>query len=399
VVAEGDGLGDVGVDVVGGVDEDRGLVGPGARDVARRVAAAADDEQGQAEGLDVRDARAVRLHVQVEAAQPVAAEAVGAALQDDGAGPVRLDAGADDVLEELDVVGVLDAVVERDVDGVVGAGVQRVGGPVGVEGAGAREEVVLVVLVEGDGEHAVGGPEGLLDAVAVVHVDVDVHDAGVVAEELQDAQDDVVDVAEAAGLGLLGVVQAAGPVDGDLALVVAQLPGGVDGAAGVERAVVVQAVEDGAVVAEVEARDVLALLGVLHVGGGDLAQEVEVVGVVELGHLLVGGRARQVQVHGVVHAVRHDELLGQRQAPGLHGVRRAKVVRLDGRVCVPRHAVALGARDAIVPAFVGGLAVDGEGGGARRGGVFLDDGGARHETGSMGCACPRCGGGRMWWWW
>jgi hypothetical protein len=38
-----------------------------------------------------------------------------------------------------------------------------------------------------------------------------------VLEQLQDAQDDVVDVAEARALRLLGVVQAAGPVDRDVA--------------------------------------------------------------------------------------------------------------------------------------------------------------------------------------
>jgi hypothetical protein len=45
--------------------------------------------------------------------------------------------------------------------------------------------------VEGHGHDAVGGVEGLLDAVAVVDVNVDVEDARVEAEQLDDAQDDV----------------------------------------------------------------------------------------------------------------------------------------------------------------------------------------------------------------
>ena len=61
---------------------------------------------------------------------------------------------------------------------------------------------------------AVGAVEGLLDAVAVVHVDVDVQDARVDLEQLEDGQHDVVDVAEAGRLRLLGVVQPPGPVDG-----------------------------------------------------------------------------------------------------------------------------------------------------------------------------------------
>ena len=166
--------------------------------------------------------------VEVEAAETVAAEGVGAALEDDGGRVVRGDAGADDGFEERDVVGVFDAVVEGHVEGVVGARVERVGGTGGGERAGAGEEVVFVVFVEGERHDAVAGPECLLDTVAVVDVDVDVEDPGVVAEELEDAEHDVVDVAEAGCFGFLGVVQAAGPVDGDLGLVVAKFPRSVD---------------------------------------------------------------------------------------------------------------------------------------------------------------------------
>ena len=43
----------------------------------------------------------------------------------------------------------------------------------------------------------VGEVEGLLDAVAVVHVDVDVQHPGVVLEQLQDGQHQIIHVAEA----------------------------------------------------------------------------------------------------------------------------------------------------------------------------------------------------------
>ena len=55
-------------------------------------------------------------------------------------------------------------------------------------------------------------------------------------EQFQDCDDDVVDVAESRGLELLGVVQPAGPVDGDVALAVVQLHRSVHGGAGVPRA-------------------------------------------------------------------------------------------------------------------------------------------------------------------
>ena len=76
----------------------------------------------------------------------------------------------------------------------------------------------FAVLVEADGHDAVGRPERLLDAVAVVAVDVDVQDARDRAEHFKDAKDDVVDIAEAGCLTLLRVVQSTRPVDRDVGL-------------------------------------------------------------------------------------------------------------------------------------------------------------------------------------
>ena len=53
-------------------------------------------------------------------------------------------------------------------------------------------------------------------------------------EQLQDGEDDVVDVAEAAGLALFGVVEAARPVDGDVRLAGVELDRAADGSAGGE---------------------------------------------------------------------------------------------------------------------------------------------------------------------
>lgn len=84
------------------------------------------------------------------------------------------------------------------------------------------------------------------------------------------------------------MVQTAGPVDGDVALAAVQTRCALHGAAGADAAELKQAVEHGAVVADV----VLALLlGVLvHVVGGYLVQEVNVLVRVELRHFVLGGR-------------------------------------------------------------------------------------------------------------
>lgn len=60
---------------------------------------------------------------------------------------------------------------------------------------------------------AVGEVERLLDAVAMVNVDVYIQHAMVLFQELQDGKNNVVDVAEAGSFCALGMVHASGPVE------------------------------------------------------------------------------------------------------------------------------------------------------------------------------------------
>ena len=57
----------------------------------------------------------------------------------------------------------------------------------------------------------------------MVDVDVDVEHTWVVLQQLQDREDDVVDIAEARGLHLLGVVKPPRPVYGDVGQTMVQL--------------------------------------------------------------------------------------------------------------------------------------------------------------------------------
>eukprot|EP00966_Prymnesium_polylepis_P234948 5434224-Prymnesium_polylepis.2 len=69
---------------------DGGLVGPAARDVPHRVAAAAQHERRQRVREHVAHAIAMAAHRQVEAAEPVAAQRVRTALENEGRRPVGL---------------------------------------------------------------------------------------------------------------------------------------------------------------------------------------------------------------------------------------------------------------------------------------------------------------------
>ena len=57
-----------------------------------------------------------------------------------------------------------------------------------------------------------------LYSIPVVNIDINVDHSRMILQQLQDGDHDVVDVAKAAGLKLLGVVQPTRPVEGDVAL-------------------------------------------------------------------------------------------------------------------------------------------------------------------------------------
>lgn len=75
-------------------------------------------------------------------------------------------------------------------------------------------------------------------------------------EELKNTEHNIIDVAEAGSLGLLGVVKATGPIKGNICVAAVELDGGADGATGGRLAEAKEAVEDWAVLADVKALSV-----------------------------------------------------------------------------------------------------------------------------------------------
>lgn len=211
------------------------------------------------------------LDIEIEAAQPVAPQRIRSTLQHYATRAISLDHWAHDPLEQPNVRVVIYPILQRHIQRIVLPGPTTHIVPV----PRPREEVVLVILVERERHDPIRREEGLLDAIAVVHVNVDIEHSRVHAQQLEDREHNVVDVAEAGGFGLFGVVQAAGPVYGDVGLAVDEFFCGVERGAGVERAVVPDAVEDGAVVADVEFCEVGGeLFGVFGGDAGLVARTV-----------------------------------------------------------------------------------------------------------------------------
>jgi hypothetical protein len=88
-------------------------------------------------------------------------------------------------LEDSLVALIVDTVAEREVDRIVLASadsnVSQLSGP----------WEVLAVLVEGHGHDSVCRVEGFFNTVAMMDIDVDVENARVESEELENAEDDV----------------------------------------------------------------------------------------------------------------------------------------------------------------------------------------------------------------
>lgn len=186
--------------------------------------------------------------------------------------------------------------------------------------------------------HTISQVERLLDAVAVVHVDVDVQHPGVVLQQLQNGDHDVVDVTEAGRLKLLGVMEPAGPVNGDVAAILVQLHRTVQRRASIHGTEVVEALKHRTVLAHVEVVQVLAVRG--QVLRRDPLQELDVLIVVEPAHVVGAGPVWPVDLHLVVQPVIQDQTVDDRQTVRLHRVRRTVVEVAHVRVVEVKHSFA-----------------------------------------------------------
>ena len=158
-------------------------------------------------------------------------------------------------------------------------------------------------------------------------------------EELEDGEDDIVDVAEPARLALLGVVQPAGPIDGNVGRAGDEFPRRHEGRARVALAVRVHVAKDRAVVADVEPRQdrrkVADIVG-RDSGGWRIVQfplhhrrnaaadppreEIDIVLIVKHLEFVFGRRPRLVHVHLAVQPVPDHEVVCQGQPVRLHRV-------------------------------------------------------------------------------
>lgn len=158
-------------------------------------------------------------------------------------------------------------------------------------------------------------------------------------EELEDGKDDVVDVAETGGLALLGVVEAASPVDGDVGIPAVELDGGADASPRGGLAEGEETVEHGAVLTDVEALNGARVEDTRVSGGG--REEGDVVVGVEAADVGLRGRVGAGELEEAVEAVVDHQRVRHADAVGLHRVTLPVVVVADRRLVEIAHAAAV----------------------------------------------------------
>lgn len=236
---------------------------------------------------------------EVKAAQSITAQRVSSTLEHNARGLVEVHYLVDNWLEKVLVTLVINAIPQGHIQTVVAATLC----PDFIHVTCAREEVISV-FVEGHRHDPVSEVESFLNPVTMVDVNINVKHPRVVLEQLQDANHNVVDIAEARGLKLLGMVQTTSPVNGNITDLVVQLGCSLQRCACVTRAELKEPGKHWAVIAYVEG--IKTLGEALHIGGADSLQEVNVVLGVEAAHVMLGGLVWLEDDHLLIETVMQD---------------------------------------------------------------------------------------------
>lgn len=184
------------------------LIGPAPRHILDSVASSPHHNDRDSKPKHIVETGPMTFNTEIELAESIVSKGVCSELDDDCIGSVVPHDPINCRLEELVVGGIANAFFERYVERVVFA----LALADAFEVAGAREEVVTV-LMEANSHDTASQQECLFYTISVVHVDVDIEHPRVYLQKFENTQDYVVDVAESAGLALLGMVQSTSPID------------------------------------------------------------------------------------------------------------------------------------------------------------------------------------------
>lgn len=201
-------------------DAEARFVSPGFSDISWGIASAPQYKEGQIELLDECYTSTVGSDTNIEAAKSISSKRICATLEDNSSRLISSHTWSYYIFKELDVLVVLYPIVKRHIEGMVRTWARVVDRSRIVQGTGAGEKDGFVILVERKCHDAVRGPKSLLNAIAVMNVNVNVEYAGMVKEELQYCKYDIIDVAESRCFDFFRMVQPTGPIYCNIGLMV-----------------------------------------------------------------------------------------------------------------------------------------------------------------------------------
>ncbi len=238
-------------------------------------------------------------HAEVETSKAITRQAITTALKNNGFWLVVVHNRFDDRLKDGLVSDIVDTITQREIDSVVLAlantNIAKLASP--------RE--VLAILVKRAGHDTVGSVEGLLNAITVMNIDVNVKNSLLEAQELDDAENNVyrklawvskwiveltVDVTEATCFTLLRVMKTASPIDSDVAFATVESSSALHTTTSTDSTEFEQPIEDWAIITNIVFA--LFLRKCVHVIRSDLLEKIYVLVGVELGHFVTGRRFR-----------------------------------------------------------------------------------------------------------
>jgi hypothetical protein len=144
-----------------------------------------------------------------------------------------------------------------------------------------------LLLVKGYSHDTVSCVKCLFDTIPMMNIDVNVQGSLVDSQKFQDSQDNIVDIAEPAGLDFLRMMQTSGPVYRNVAFLTIKTGCTLHASTNADPTEIKKIVKDWTIITNVK----LGLLGaeVLQIFWRDSLQEIDIVVGVKLGHFQWSG--------------------------------------------------------------------------------------------------------------
>ena len=121
---------------------------------------------------------------------------------------ISREAHADNLPKQFSVLLIVDTVIQRYVEGMMSARIQRISRTKVVWSTSAWKEVDFIVLVKRECHYTIRRPERLFYSVAMVYIDIDVQDTRMMEQQLKYGDYDIVDVAKSRCSRLFGMMEA-----------------------------------------------------------------------------------------------------------------------------------------------------------------------------------------------